>query len=434
MSEAEVNKALIWLHRYLEKAIPASCNFSDEIHKILSPLHRYLDPYYPHHLIIQDDTKTAWFVAYIASYLVCGKRIAVDLVAYLDRQVVRFLRTSSCLKFNDILPEVKGLSDEEKVGCYLSERYLLPFSAILHPGQGKYYSQRLLSLINRIIDTLHNTSRNINLSPAFEELLRFINEVLSRTPPTGNYPTGDITYTLDEILLLLDDLLGQLTCGQVMSDENLLRWKKTLSLKIRTLIILIKPESDDLRLHYHRKLVLVTLLAITPWLGQDSAYLHKSFQSLHQHLGFAQPITLDFLQSLLEDIETYLLLGKCNDYFQRIKKWEKACNLFFALHRERCFVYPNDNTSALNIQGTHDEFPIPYPLSSPSIEDNIPSPSPQQTNSRKDKHKPVKAKYPYLDNISSPNIQSPTYYPFPDFTSTSRSRTSCDAALTTLTT
>ncbi len=410
MSEAEVNKALIWLHHYLEKAIPAPCNFGHEIRGILACLDRYLDPYYPYHLIIQDDTKTAWFVAYIATYIIAGKRIAVDLVAYLDRQVVRFLRASSCLKFNDTLPESKGLSDEEKIGCYLSERYLLPFSAILHPGQGKYYSQRLLSLINRIVDTL--TTCDHKLSKSFEELLRFLNEVLSRTPPTGNYPTGDITYTLDEILLLLDDLLGQLTCGQPISNANLLRWKKTLSLKVRTLIILIQPEDANLRLHYHRKLVLVTLLAIIPWLNEDSAYLCKSFQSLQHQLGFAQPITLDFLQSLLEDIETYLLLGKNKDYYQRIKKWEKACYSFFASHRERCFVYPDLRT--------YEGSPISYPdISSSPILVSPPS---------KDKKK-TQTRYPYVDNISSP-----TYCPVPDFTSTSRSRTSRDAALTTLTT
>lgn len=411
MSEAEINKALICLHHYLEKAIPAPCNFGQAIRAILAPLDHHLDPYYPYHLIVQDDTKTAWFVAYIATYIISGKRIAVDLVAYLDRQVVRFLRSSSCLKFNDTLPESKGLSDEEKVGCYLSERYLLPFSAILHPGQGKYYSQRLLSLINRIVDTLAGCQHK--LSKSFEELLRFLNEVLSRTPPTGNYPTGDITYTLDEILLLLDDFLGQLSCGQVMSEENLLRWKKTLSLKVRTLIVLIQPEDASLRLHYHRKLVLVTLLAITPWLNQDSAYLYKSFQLLQTQLGFAQPITLEFLQSLLEDIETYLLLGKNKDYHHRIKKWEKACYLFFASHRERCFVYPDLQTC----EGSYPD----------NRKDNILSP-PSDTISSKDVKK-TKTRYPYLDSISSP-----TYYPVPDFTSTSRSRTSRDAALTTPTT
>lgn len=405
MSEAEVNKALICLHHYLEKAIPAPCNFKQEIHEILVCLDRYIDPHYPYRLNIQDEPKTGWYVVYIATYIIRGKRIAVDLVAYLDRQVVRFLRSSSCLKFNDTLPESKGLSDEEKISCYLSERYLLPFSSILQPGQGKYYSQRLLSIINRIIDVMHNNSvdqrsgtstdlRKLGLSNSFEELLRFLNEILSRTPPTGNYPTGDITYTLDEILLLLDDFLGQLTCGQVVSEENLLRWKKTLSLKIRTLLLLIKPENADLRLHYHRKLVLVTIIAIIPWLDHDSAYLCKSFQSLQQHLGFAQSITLDFLQSLLEDIETYLLLSKNYDYHQRIKKWERACYLFFSSHRERCFIYPSSEAKQV--------------YSPPSYDEKI-------TSNNKIEH--PNSQFSYLQKSSDIHISSSAYHPLPDFTS-----------------
>ena len=251
----------------------------------------------------------------------------------------------------------------------------------------------------------------------------------------------------------------------------------------------------------------MTLLVVIPWLGQDSGYLCKSFQSLQHHLGFAQPITLDFLQSLLEDIETYLLLGKSKDstsYYHRIKKWEKACYSFFSSHHERCFVYPDrrsgdisnvhpdgivqstgifnafkevarqqvgintDHAHASHVRRSEDicniypdgieevvatqqqvgvytdhasrvrsickEPPQIYspPSScsmtgdrrSPSYEEKIVSP--RQTTS--------KQKYSYVASISSPNIESPTYYPFPDFTSTSWSRPSCNAALTTQTT
>lgn len=333
MAERQLIQLLVRLQNYLESTKETPCHFYDKIKGIISPLDNYLDVNYPYYLIVQDKVVSTWLVIYIATYLFNGKRVSVDFVSYLDRGVVRYLRNPSCLKFSDILPEIKGLSEEERANNYLSERYLLPFSSLLHPGQGKYYSQRLLTLINRIIDLLNQNT----ISPSFQELLRFLNEILFRHVQ----PSEDVTYTLDELLLLLDDLHAQLITSCQITYENLLRWKRIITIKIKALISILKPEDEKLLLHYRRKIVLITLLSILPGLSSDSKYLSTSLVKLQQQLGLAQPITIDFLESLFEDIEIYLLSGKNQDYYTRIKKWETSLVSFFSSHREECFTFPS---------------------------------------------------------------------------------------------
>lgn len=441
MSEKELIQTLVRVQGYLEKANPIPCTFASDIRKILSCIDHFIDYHYPLHVVIKEVTPS-WLFVFVATYLFGGKRISVDLVAYLDGDVVRFLRTPSCLKFNDTLPEMKGFSEEEKVSNYLAERYALPFSGLLHPSQRRYHSQRLLSLINRIIDELHEHQ----LSSAFKELLHFLEEVLSRSPLTGSLPSGDITFSLDELLLLLDDFLTQLTCGKSMCKENLLRWKRTLSLKIRTLIIFLQPQESSLRLHYQRKMVYITLLSILPYM-EESSYLQTSFHNMKQHIILAQPITLDFLESLLEDIETFILLGKTEYYFSRIKRWEKAFSSFFAYHRDKCFslapeicnnasLVCNNSPSASSLSPTKSCGGISTPTercvstpTSPSFVTSTISLSPSSTSfvTSQTLTPVTSSTNATLTHTSSRD----SVCPIPDFTSTSQTLSSQDAGLTT---
>jgi hypothetical protein len=338
MSTQPLIEALTQLHLYLESAIPAPCDFSCRISSLLAPVECYLDPSYPKHLLIQAQDKKSWLVVYIATYAIYQHRIAVELTAYLDRGIVRFLRSPSCLKFYDAYPETSGLTNEEKISSYLAERYSVPFSNL---SKGGHYSQRLLFLVSQSINLLEKyTSSDPDLKYiliAWTELLRFINEVLSRSSLSQALPTGDITYALDEVLLCLDDFLAELKSSSKLTWPQLLRWKKLLLFKVNTLILLLaRSKEKDLRLHYRRKIVEISLLAVIPGLGCDSAYLRSSFLSLRDQLGLAQAITLDFLFSLLEDIEISLLQGHKDR--GKIEKWERAIPAFFTRHRDACFL------------------------------------------------------------------------------------------------
>lgn len=323
MADKCLVEVLVKLQEYLESSRPAPPNFKEEIKRILYPLHVHLDKHYPIHVIVKDKPKTSWLVIFIATYFCGGKKTAIDLVAYLDRDVVRFLKTPSCLRFNDTSPDIDLLSSEEKIETYLTERYILPFSALISSNHGRYYSQRLLNLISKIIQT--------EPSVALKELLYLFNEIVTRLPPADNLPSSDTTYILDELLLSLDELLLILNTGP-LSLEKELSWKQVLCYKLKQLIHL-QPGSTELRSHYQRKLVLVSLLIVQNWLPKNS-YLGRSFLRLQYQLDLALPLTLDFLTSLLEDIERGMQVS-CQEL--NCTRWEQAVERFFAIHQDSCF-------------------------------------------------------------------------------------------------
>lgn len=314
MNQSTLRDTISEVVLYLQKSIPSSPTFKEDLEIKINPLLPYADLIYPYHIIINDQNPSKWMITFIATYNIQeNKRICIELVAYADQNVVRFLKSPSCIKF-DSSTELSSLED------FISERYVLPFQDPEHPYQSRHYSQRLLTLISKIIEKYPNL--------AFKELLKFLNELLERQPIHNGHPSGEVSFILDETLLLLDEIIIQLS--QDICIQDTIKWKKILTLKIKTLIIILDSDENtsknfkQQRIYFRRRLIQINLLLIIPLI--KSKFLHQTFIQFKEDLSVAPVIVLNFMESLLEDIENYIMNNDSN----RTKMWEQAVNTFFS--------------------------------------------------------------------------------------------------------
>ncbi len=266
----------------------------EKLEELLLPLLPYLDKSYPYFLFVKEE-ESSWLVTIIATYYLDDKRTSVELVAYLDHKVVRFLRSSSCLKLDVPVPPT-GLA-EERVVDYFSERQTFDIS-------GYNYPQRLLYLTDKL--------RLLSSHP-LREILDLLDELLVNLP----YRKEELNFALDELLLILDT-----------STSQDFKWLRKIKLRTAHLGELIEKPID------RRHLVRISLLLVIPELQGVSRYLSDSFQRLLDQVIFLSELSLNFMTSLLQEIESAI----AGETGYKISSWEKAFRGFFKTHQDKCFV------------------------------------------------------------------------------------------------